>query len=204
MNKQVDHSSLHKQQENEKSWIVALQQGDEQVFTEVFNKYSPQIYHVALKYLKSEALAEDALQDTFIKLWDYRTKLDRQYSLKGFLFTSLKNYLLNTIRNEQRKILKHIDLVKEQNKAHKNTTEQTLFYNETNSILKKGIEQLPEKRKLIFELKHKKQLSNQEIATHMGISIHTVKAQYTKAINFLKEFITQHYELLLLFLIFFE
>ncbi|MBT30405.1 MAG: RNA polymerase subunit sigma-70 [Thalassobius sp.] len=181
--------------------IKQLINGEEWAFTQTFEKYSSQVFYIALKYLKNKELAEDVVQETFIRVWNNRTTLKPTESLKPFIVTISKRLILNIIRNEKRKILKHVEILASQN-PNKNFTEQSIFYNETNNQLKSAINKLPEKRKQVFELKVKEGLSNEEIAKKLGISVNTVKVQYSKALQQIRELLNNYYSLLIISLFF--
>ncbi len=54
-----------------------LKEGDEKAFRQIYLKYHKELYSVAVKYLRTEDLADDAVHDIFVKLWDNRDKLVR-------------------------------------------------------------------------------------------------------------------------------
>ena len=160
-------------------------------FESIFYQYQRQLYYVALKYLKSPRLAEDAVQDVFLKLWIKRGTLDPKQSIKSFLFVSLKNHILNIIRHENLVILKHIEIM-HQTAVSKNDTEYQATYQEYHDILEQAIRRLPRKRRIIFKLKTFKGLKNDEIASMLRISVHTVKVQYQVAVKHVKNHL-KHY-----------
>lgn len=169
--------------------IQQLQSGDEQTYEQIYQIYHKRLYSFAFKYLKSKELAEDAVHDTFIKLWDNRQNITT--SIKGYLFTSARNHVMNMIRNRKKKVLKHIQL--EQQKAPlSNKTEDKIFYSEYQNILARGLEGLPEGKREIFKLKTVQGLSNREIAVQLDISIHTVKSQYYQASKYIKDYLDKH------------
>lgn len=176
-------------EKEEKRILRRLKLGDNGVFEELYLRYHKRLYGLAFKYLKSRELAEDAVHDTFIKLWEKRSSIHSD--LKGFLFTSVRNHVLNMIRNHKRKVLKHIQ-IEQQRKKSSNKTEDVIIYSEYQQILARGLKELPDGKREIFNLKTVQKLSNQEIADQLGISIHTVKSQYYHASKFIKEYLGEH------------
>lgn len=171
---------------------IALQQlraGNEEAYEKLYHCYHKRLYSFAFKYLKSRELAEDAVQDTFIKLWEHRKTIT--ISIKGFLFTSARNHVMNMIRNKKRKVLKHIQLEQQETNTS-NSTEEVILYSEYQQIFARGLEKLPDGKKEIFRLKTVQGLSNQEIASRLDITIHTVKSQYYQASKFIKEYLNEH------------
>src|SRR5699024_2927378 len=88
--------------------LQRLRKGNENSFRKIYLKYHKQLFRVALKYLRSKSLAEDAVHDVFVNLWDNREKLKSSGSLKGFLFTATKNHVLNVIDKDRRRLKKHV------------------------------------------------------------------------------------------------
>lgn len=177
---------------NENDENIALQQlrtGNEDAYEKLYFCYHKRLYSFAFKYLKSRELAEDAVQDTFIKLWEHRANITT--NIKGFLFTSARNHIFNMIRNKKKKVLKHIELERQKVNTE-NKTEEIILYSEYQKILAKGIEKLTEGKKEIFNLKTVHGLSNREVANHLDITINTVKSQYYQASKFIREYLNEH------------
>jgi len=64
-----------------------LKKGDLQAFDQLFKKYGERLYGFALRYLKSEADAEELVQEAYIKIWENRKNLKKDSSFKSYLFT---------------------------------------------------------------------------------------------------------------------
>lgn len=176
-------------QNNEHILLQRLKAGSEEAYETIYQLYHKRLFSFSLKYLKSRELSEDAVHDTFIKLWENRLSIHS--SLKAFLFTSARNHVLNMVRNRKRKIVKQIQLEKRTPDAT-NRTEEVILYSEYQHIYRRGLEQLPEGKREIFRLKTEQQLTNREIATMLDITIHTVKSQYYEATKFIKEYLDVH------------
>jgi RNA polymerase sigma-70 factor (ECF subfamily) len=168
--------------------IIRLKAGDEVAFQVIYTHYHKSLYFLAYKYLKEQSLAEDALQDVFLKLWLSRHILDEKLSLKGFLFTSLKNYLLNALRNKKNHAAKYSEMIYNQD-VNLNGTESVFLLKEYTQIVNTGIEKMSPQKQLIFRLRTFKGLKNEEIASHLSISINTVKFQLSQATKFLRQYL---------------
>ncbi len=163
-------------------------QGDKSAFEKVYFEHHKQLYYVALRYVKDPKLAEDAVQDIFLKLWIKRQDLNPALSLKNYLYTSLKNHLLNIIRNNKTAIEKQIEISWRQ-KSSANYTEQQFFLSEYQNIIDEGIAKMSDRKREIFNLKTYKGLSNDEVAAKLNISVNTVKSLNTQAVKFLKDYL---------------
>lgn len=162
-----------------------VQKGNKEAFTIIYNRYHKQLYVLAYTYLKDRDMAEDAIQHVFAKLWEFRQDTVIKVSLRNFLYTITKNYILNLIRNENSiiqnnyKIAQTADLY-EDNLVHKIEEKELM------TLLGQALDKLPEQKRQVCLLKINEKLSNQEIAERMQISINTVKTHYAQAIKLLR------------------
>lgn len=170
---------------------LRLQQNDELAFETLFRRHYRYLYSVAIPYVKDPALAEDALQEVFLKLWNHRAQLDSRQSLKAYLATAMRHQVLNLIRNEKRAILRHLDHQASLPDVDR-TTEEAITLNEYSSLVRAGLGQLPPQRRLVFMLRSENGLSNEEVAAQLKLSINTVKVQYYHACRFLRDYLRQH------------
>jgi len=177
--KQKDHILLEK-----------IKAGDEQSFRLIYEKYHEQLYRVALKYLRSKELAEDAVHDVFIKLWNNRKKLEKSGSLKGFLFTTAKNHVLNMLSRNKRKVKKHI-LLRYERKVSRMEPANVIALSEYRGLYRQAVKERPPKRREVFKLRTDEGLTNREAAQFLDISVHTVKSQYYKASNFIRDYVNE-------------
>lgn len=186
--------------QNEYDVIGQLVTGSEEAFAVLFERYSPQVYYIGLKYLKSDDLANDVVQDTFLKLWNYREHIDVEKEIKPLIVTFAKRIIMNMVRDEKRKILKHVEIMAASG-TFSNKTEEEVMFNETNEVYQDAIKALPHKRKEIFLMKTMQGMTNEEVASELGLSVNTVKSQYTKAMNSIQEFVSKYYSVIALALI---
>lgn len=175
----------------EQKLIRELKEGKETAFRKVYLKYHKELYTIAIKYLRSKELAEDAVHDVFVKMWDYRGQLDKSGSLSGFLFTALENHVLNIIDAKKRKLRKINKLSKEKRQEW-NATDKVIPFSEYRKIYQDAIEKLPEARREVFKLRIKEGLTNKEVSQIRGISINTVKSHFYKASKFIKKYVSEH------------
>lgn len=168
-----------------------LKEDNEQAFRQIYLKYHQELYTVAMKYLRSENLAEDAVHDIFVKLWDNRDTLEKSGSLSGFLFTAIKNHVLNMVNSQKRKIQKEVEL-KQEKETEEKTSGQEVNLSEYQELYQQALDKLPESRREVYELRIKDGLTNQEVAEYRDISINTVKSQFYKASKFIKNYIKEH------------
>ena len=161
-----------------------LRKGSEHAFVTVFERYNRLLYALAYRYFKSGEEAEDAVQYTFMKLWEQRTNFSFESGIRSLLFTILKNYILNELRHRSLVFEKLYEMAQQVNDEDDFLTQ---FENgELGKFLRVAIDKLPPQKQKICLLKIEYGLSNQEIADRMGITVPTVKSHYTQAIKALR------------------
>ena len=168
-----------------------LKQDNEVAFETVFRRYYRYLYSIAIQYVKDPALAEDALQEVYLKLWTHRSQLDPHQSLKNYLAVAMRNQVLNTLRNQKRAVLRH--MAQHTTEADIDTsTEESIMLNEYGTVVRNGLQLLPTQRRLVFTLRSEDGFSNEEVASQLNISINTVKVHYYHACRFLRDYLRQH------------
>jgi RNA polymerase sigma-70 factor (family 1) len=168
-----------------------LIQHDETAFETLFRRYYRYLYSVAIQYVKDPALAEDGLQEVYLKLWVNRENLDESQSIKAYLATALRHQVLNQLRDNKRAILRHVErqyMLPDTD----TTTEEGITLNEYGSVVREGLQLLPAQRRLVFILRSEIGLSNEEVASQLCISINTVRVQYYHACRFLRNYLRRH------------
>lgn len=174
-----------------------IQKGNKEAFTIAYNRYNKQLYALSYRYLMDQSLAEDAVQHVFVKLWELHSHLEVSISIKNYLYTMTKNYVLNVIRN-QKNVIAHNYAISQS--GHINVYEDCLIEaienKETIAHFYSAINKLPDQKKTVCLMKLEGRYSNQEIAEKMNISINTVKTHYAQSIKILK----QHLEKILIFI----
>jgi RNA polymerase sigma-70 factor (family 1) len=171
--------------------VSELKNGNERSFRSLFEFYSNDIYTYSVSILKSKELAEENVQDVFLKVWLHRENLIVEKSFKSFLFTIARNQafnMLNKVTNDN--ILKE-EVFYNSQKSHDNA-DYYIREKECNKMQKKVIKLLPPKRKQIFKMSRNQGKSYEEISKELGISISTVKSQMNKALETMRNFFKPH------------
>ena len=162
-----------------------IQKGDEKAFTIAYELYNKLIYVLSYRYLMDEERAKDVVQYVFVKLWEYRAELNIGISLKNFLFTMAKNYILNLIRNENTALEKQYEIA-QQVLGYEDDLVEKLERREQMSLFYQALAKLPEQQKRICVMKIREEMSNKEIAERLNVSINTVKTHYAEALKLLR------------------
>ena len=168
--------------------IKTLKTGDIRLFEEIFHAYYPVLCNYAANITKEQTMAEDAVGEVFLKLWEGRESIVIESSLKSFLFKSVYHQCLNVLKhvrvqNKYRDFFLHHPPINEDEADYPLSS---LIENEINDILNQTIEQLPEQCRKIFTMSRIDCMKHEEIAQELGISINTVRTQIHRALGKLR------------------
>lgn len=180
-----------------------LANGDEYAFTVFYNKYHPVIFGFARHLLNCDDLAVDVVQESMLHIWQLGSKLNNINNLEGYLKTIAKRRAVDIIRHRAVQ-LKAGRLLQAQWKETHNETEEHIILNEGRKILLEGIRLLPPQQRTVYELCQQQGFKYEEAAREMGISAGTVKTHLKLAMRFLRQHISNHTDLTVLFIIFFK
>jgi RNA polymerase sigma-70 factor (ECF subfamily) len=168
------------------SIIKRLIRDDKKALDEIYNFFYPKLYAFAKSFLKVEDDINDILQDVFIKLWLNRKKIKNTETFNSYLFTIAKNAIVSYFR-EKSKNQKFELRIMEMATAGGTEYNNELEYKDLKENLDIIIDQLPEKRKLVFKLSREEGLSNREIAEKLGISKKTVEDHMLYSLRFIRK-----------------
>jgi RNA polymerase sigma-70 factor (ECF subfamily) len=169
----------------DKELYIKLKNGDERAFQTLFRKYYSALCRFAHQFLKDGEQAEEAVQDTFVKIWEKRESLNIDSSVKHYFFRSVRNHCLNQIQHQKIK-KQYADWVQE-SAQREIATDQFFLEVDLLQRIEKSIDSLPPKRKEIFRLSREQGMKYKEIADTLDISIKTVEAQMGLALKHLRE-----------------
>ena len=169
-------------QDEAQALVKACKEGKQLAFSIVYKTYAAQTFSLAFKYLLNKELAEDAVQNLFLKLWLKKEEIDETKPINRYLFTMLKNDLLNTLRDSKKNIYLLEDCLSMVLELEDNSQNENLKQEQMN-IIQQALEQLSPQRRKVFEMKVSGKYSNQEIADKLNLSINTIKFQYSQSLK---------------------
>jgi len=171
---------------------------DEASFEMLFKSNFKGLCWFAVKYVKDLDTAKEIVQDAFISLWEKRESIDMSKPVKSYLTTTIYNRSLNYLR-DNKKFNK--DLLGFENIYPDSAFHQTdkLIEDEISKKIKDAIEELPEKCREVFMLSRYENLKYQQIADKLAISVKTVEAQMSKALQHMRTRLADYISLMILF-----
>jgi RNA polymerase sigma-70 factor (family 1) len=153
-------------------------------FEALFRLYYAPLVVYACKYVLEKDIAREIVQDFFVKLYEKRSSLTIDTSLKSYLYRSVYNSCMNYInqRNIQEKHIRNIDLERNDEDNLENEINSVELQNRIFNL----IENLPPKCKRIFKMNRLEGMKNEEIAVALHLSKRTVETQISKALKILR------------------
>jgi RNA polymerase sigma-70 factor (ECF subfamily) len=165
--------------------ISLLREGNQDAYTEIYNRYKWSLHTHAYKKLGDRDAANDVVQDLFTSLWLKREDLFLNTTLPAYLYASIRNRVLNII--EHRVVeSKYMDSLAAFVKDFVPPADHLVRQNELSAIIDKEIAALPAKMRVVFELSRKSNLTHKEIAEQLSISEQTVTKQIKNALKILR------------------
>ncbi len=165
--------------EIKKEFILLLKSGDESAFTELINKYNRRLFAYAVSLSGDYSLAKDIVQDVFLKTYEFRKRLNPEFSIEGFLYRSVYNQFINVYHKNKSLLKVHDEYVRFLNQIIDESKDSE--FDKLIKIVNESINNLPKRCKEIFVLSKKEGYTNLEISEILNISIKTVEAQITIA-----------------------
>lgn len=155
-----------------------------QGFQVMFEAYWDKLYQYAYAILQSEDAAKDVVQALFVAIWEDQKKLTNVRSLKYYLYQAVKNNTLQYIHSHRFTELQEAVILE---LVYVDTTDEEISFKEQSAELQRRLAALPPRRREIFIMNRYDQLSKEEIAQRLGLSIRTVETHIGNALKSLKD-----------------
>jgi len=175
--------------------MVAFKEGDQEAFALLYDRHSRALINFFYKMCYDRALAEDLVQDTFLKLLRYRGKYRPEASFKTFLYTVAKNLWIDRHRSQKaapKTVSAELrvqpdgatlgDLVE----AATDSPVQRLADREAAELVRQALLDLPEAQRLVFVMAEAQGLRYREISEILDIPVGTVKSRMNAAVTRLR------------------
>lgn len=172
-----------------------MAEGDEKAFEEVFNMFQRKVYAYILKITGTAEIAEDGLQDIFLKIWQNRSKLTEIENFNAYVHRMAYNYAYSGFRNMAKEALVLAEL-KKNSTVNTIDPENLLLTKEVKAQIQALVDQLTPQQREVFRLSREGGLKHEEIAKQLGISVLTVKKHMSLALKVLREEIINRYGIL--------
>lgn len=169
---------------------------DDAAFEHLFKAHYKALHVYVNTMIRDEEMAEEIVQNRFMKFWEKRELLNIQTSVKAYLYKCVHNDTLNFLKHEKVKI-RHQNFTMHSAQESEPASHRVEL-NELASKVHTAMEDLPEQCRLIFHMSRFEELKYREIADQLGLSIKTVETQMGKALRILRLKLVDFLVLLLL------
>lgn len=164
-------------------------------FDLLYKKYSKRLYKFAFSILKSAEESENIVQDVFLNLWINRNKIEKNSSIKYYVFTIAYNSAISIIRKKARES-KFIDYLKTLPQFDQGSVNLEIEYNELTNKLDQIVRNLPSRQKEVYLLHKVEGLKYKEISERLNISVNTIENHMSCALKTIRKKLG-HFSLLL-------
>ena len=195
---------MNKQNNNEETLLKAFHSDDPSTALSVlFERYADSIYRLALGLLREPLAAEDVVQETFLSAITHRHQFEGRSKLSTWLYRIAYNASRDKLRKKTEEFLPEEEAVDDdyQNIPMPKSMiewnwspEEMLTNNEAKNEVKKAIQSLPQSLKAVFLLRDIEELSTEETAEALGLSIGAVKVRLHRARLALREQLSTYFE----------
>ena len=173
---------------NDRTLFIQISAGNEKAFRAIFDLYKVELFRVVIRLTKSQIIAEEIIQEVFISLWISRKHLIKVEEPASYIYRILFNRTGNYLKKEanQQRIIK---AALQYSRSSADATEQLVDVHETQHRIELALGQLPPRQKIVYKLSRQQGLSNDEIASQLHVSQHTIKSHLSKAIGFIRTYL---------------
>lgn len=172
-----------------KDLLLLIEERDTNTFTEFYLDNFKKLILVSDKYVRSVPVAEEIVQNIFLKIWENKQLLSEIDSIKAYLYRSTTNASINHINREKNLEKHHMKIAENLSAAEIDNLDEE---NELIILLYKEIELLPEKCRQVFKLSRLEKMKYKEIALQLDISEKTVENHMGHALKVLRFRILNH------------
>lgn len=173
---------LYSNYSEEALMTLICEDNEELAFRELYRRNVRLLVHTAIRKTGLKTIAEDLVQETFVKFWLGRHRFDIHKNIQAYLLGTLRHCIINYYHQEQKK---QVSTLEEDDFLPDNDTSEHLDFNTLHEFYEQSLLKLPEKCREVFTLS-RKGYSLKEIAAQMEISEKTVEAHISKALKILR------------------
>ena len=175
---------MNKDYSNNKILVKNLKNGDQGAYAYLIDSFHQKLCVYAESLSRDVYVAEDIVQNIFLRVWEQRHKLKERYSIKSYLYQSVYNEFINQYRKKNSLMAIENEYIKNLNTI---LEEDPKDLSKLITLVKQEIQNLPPKCKEIFIMGKQEGLTYTEISEHLNISFRTVENQMSKAFSAIRQ-----------------
>lgn len=161
-----------------------IAQGDEQAFEALYRRFHSKLITFSRSLVKTRELAEEIVEDVFVKLWCRRESVNGIRNLTVYLYCATRNQSLNALSSEARQLVTEVlDLTEAEVRPLNESPHDLFVTSEIMQLVQQTIDLLPKRCRMIFQLVREDGLKYKEVAEILNISVNTIDAQMAIAVK---------------------
>lgn len=166
--------------------------GDEDAFTQFFNHFYPQMQPFVARFFADPAETEEALQETFIRVWLNREKLPELENVQAWIYTIASRQCLTRLRKDllRRKKTERWQRL-EEGSAENDNPDELAIQAEIKGLVGEAIHKMPAARQRIYRLSREQGMKPGQIAETLSLSVHTVKNTLVVALKEIRDYLAE-------------
>jgi RNA polymerase sigma-70 factor (family 1) len=184
----------------EKDLLRQIAEGNETAFKTLFEKYRNKLYHYLLHITKSREVAEEIVLDVFLKLWLGKEMVREIDHFDAFLFRVAQNKAIDFLRSANRDhTLRHF--VWEEMQTAGERADSRVICTEIETTIRQAVSHLSPQRQLVYQMSREDNLTHDQIASRLNLSKNTIKNHITESVRFIRGYLHNHEELIILIIV---
>ncbi|NBB75719.1 MAG: RNA polymerase sigma-70 factor [Bacteroidetes bacterium] len=168
-------------------WPARIRLSDREAFREMFHAHYGALCAFAAQYVGSLDKARDVVQEVFLTIWEHRADWTLTGSLKAYLYQAVRNRALNATRNRDTRRQAYAAHRQRHAQANHRTAEDDTYYHQLSEAVRRAVDELPARRRMVFLLHRRHDFTYREIAEIMDIAPKTVENQMGRALKSLRQ-----------------
>lgn len=187
---------------DEATLIERVKNGDQQAFEDLVSRYENKVYRLAIKLTRNETLAEEVMQEVFLKIYEKIGTFRGESALSSWIYRIAANACFAKLNLEKRH--QHADLddampqaeiaLQERQDSSQELPDRPLLTNEALSVISRAIERLPEDFRVVLTLRDVEGMSNEDVARILELSVPAVKSRLHRARLLLRKKLARYFE----------
>lgn len=168
--------------------VARAVKGDQEAFGALMDKYQKPLYFHVIRMVKDHEQVEDLVQEAFVKAFDNLGSYNTNYAFSTWLYRITTNHTIDYLRKKKLQTFSinepvktkdgHVDFQIEDETSE---TDRNIIRKQRQDIIHEAIQNLPEKYRVVIEMRHLEELSYEEIASELDLPLGTVKAHIFRA-----------------------
>ncbi len=194
-------------QEPDLKIIKLLKSGNQKVFESIFQKYNGILFVYAKEYVVDTEVANEMVQETFLKLWEVKDTLSDNTTIQSYLYRITRNNCLNYLKHlkvhekyKKLTIARRMEISLNYSALSADSADK-IISEELEEKIDFAIKSLPPKCKLIFKMSRQEEKKYKEIAEELNLSVKTIENQILKALKILRKHLEDYITIIIMLLL---